>query len=415
MVKILLTGASFSINKGATAMVVSTVKALREFIPDAKFTMLSKFSELDCKQCEPYGIEVVDYNYLRSNKFKMLFYLSRCVLWSGLRKYLHLNVHVLINDNILQEYAKSDIIIDLSGDTLGGGLSWSVISLGTILLGTFMGKPVIVFPQSIGPFTKRVEFLARFTFHKVKFIAAREEITRNYLKEIGVSKTPVYLTSDIAFLLQPISHERVCKILFKEGINENNRPIIGMSVSQSIAAYSKSENPEEIRNSYVCIMAKLVDYLTDALDATVVFVPNVIGPGKIHDDRVIGKEMLTKVKCKHKVISVTKEYTPEELKGIIGECDLFIGARMHANIAALTMHVPTIAIAYSHKYYGIMRMMGQEKYVCNIMTITYDELTAKINDVWLNREDIKNDLTSKTEVLQEQTLLICKLVKSIYL
>ena len=413
MIKILLTGASCSINKGAAAMVVSTAKMLREFIPDAKFTMLSKFSELDCKQCEAYSIEVVDYKPQRSNQLKMSFCLFRCALWSILLKYLHLNVNTLINEKVLQEYAKSDIIIDLSGDTLNGGLAWSIVSLGTILLGISIGKPVVVYPQSIGPFTKSAEFLARFTLNKVKFIAAREEITRNYLKEIGVDKVPVYLTADIAFLLQPPSHERVCEMLLKEGINENNRPIIGISISQSIAGYSKSKNPEETRNSYVIIMAKAVDYLTDALDATVVFVPHVIGPGEIHDDRVIGNELLTKVNSKQKVISIINEYTPEELKGIIGVCDLFIGARMHANIAATSMHVPTIAIAYSHKTYGIMEMLGQGKYVLDIKELDYKSLISKINDAWENREKIKNDLRSKIEVLQEQTLLNCKLIKDI--
>ncbi|NIN03283.1 MAG: polysaccharide pyruvyl transferase, partial [Hydrotalea flava] len=73
-----------------------------------------------------------------------------------------------------------------------------------------------------------------------------------------------------------------------------------------------------------------------------------------------------------------------ELKGIIGRCDLFIGARMHSNIASISMHVPTVALAWSHKYHGIMKMVEQEKYVCDIRTTTFNELVSKINDAWSN-------------------------------
>ena len=39
---------------------------------------------------------------------------------------------------------------------------------------------------------------------------------------------------------------------------------------------------------------------------------------------------------------------------------------MHANIAATSMCVPTLAIAYSHKFYGIMKMLQLDEYVMDI-------------------------------------------------
>lgn len=99
MTNILLTGGSCSINKGAAAMVISTVQMLKRFSPDAKFTMLPKFPELDSKLCGEYDINVVDYKALRSiNPSRMLFCLFRSGLWSALLKYLHLNVRILIKD-----------------------------------------------------------------------------------------------------------------------------------------------------------------------------------------------------------------------------------------------------------------------------------------------------------------------------
>ena len=84
---------------------------------------------------------------------------------------------------------------------------------------------------------------------------------------------------------------------------------------------------------------------------------------------------------------------------------------MHSNIAATSMHVPTIAISWSHKYSGIMRMLEQEEYVCEIGTTTFDELVTKINSAWSNRGEIRQKLASKTAELRESAFYSCMLVK----
>ena len=116
---------------------------------------------------------------------------------------------------------------------------------------------------------------------------------------------------------------------------------------------------------------------------------------------------------KDKIRLIDNEYSPEELKGVIGQCDLFIGARMHANIAATSMCVPTLAIAYSHKSYGIMRMLGMEKYVLDFRTMTFDEMTARIDDLWVNREKIRTELVSNVKTVKERALYNGELVKAL--
>ncbi|ODS35022.1 hypothetical protein BEH94_03710 [Candidatus Altiarchaeales archaeon WOR_SM1_SCG] len=194
MPRILITGCNCSINKGSAAMLISTVTAIKKFIPNAKFVMLSKFPENDYKECRKYGIKMVDYKALRSiNPLRMLFCLFRCMIWSILIKYLNFNIAILIKGKVLQEYKKCDILIDLSGDGLNHGFVWSIISFGGILLAIIMGKPALIYPQSIGPFTPLSKYLARFALNKVNFITAREEITKNYLKKMGIDRVPVYL------------------------------------------------------------------------------------------------------------------------------------------------------------------------------------------------------------------------------
>ena len=50
-----------------------------------------------------------------------------------------------------------------------------------------------------------------------------------------------------------------------------------------------------------------------------------------------------------------------QLKQAIGHCHTFVGARTHSVIAALSSHVPALALAYSPKARGIHRdLLGHE-------------------------------------------------------
>ena len=66
-----------------------------------------------------------------------------------------------------------------------------------------------------------------------------------------------------------------------------------------------------------------------------------------------------------------------QLKHAISHCDLFIGARTHAVIAALSSGVPAVALSYSLKARGIHRdLLGHENGVLPAATISADSLYA---------------------------------------
>ena len=79
----------------------------------------------------------------------------------------------------------------------------------------------------------------------------------------------------------------------------------------------------------------------------------------------------------------------------MADASYLLGRLCMANILAISMNVPTIGLSYSHKYLGIIELVGQEKYVCDFRTVTFDELVSKINNAWYNREKIKNELATK--------------------
>ena len=467
MTNILVVNFVSRLNKGSTAILNSKIKLLSDFFPDAKFVVSAYRPEIDYTQYDVKIVKVAGKIYplkimvgqlglsvlcglysvldkylgvkvnisIRGEKlqecanqssakarakdslgsFSTLFLLFRCTLWTMLHKF-GLNVNRSFCGKKLQEYYDADIVLNTGGDVLTEDYGFPFSHFVNLLFAILLDKPVVICAESIGPFKGRwTRFITKFVFNRTKLITLREERSLKHLQEIGVNKPLIYVTTDVAFMLEPASDERIKEILTKERFDES-MPRIGISVSKIISNYGFPElkSRKDKYNEYVKLMSKVTDYLVDTLNATIVFVPHVIGPGEGSDDRIVADDICKLIKNKDKIISIKEEYTPEELKGIIGQCDLFIGARMHATIASTSMLVPTVAIAYSDKTHGIIgKMLEYEAYVLDIKDLSYDKLISKIDDAWKNREKIRKELEVKIPVVKEKAMLNWKLIKEV--
>ena len=417
MTKIVITNYGLGTHKGDVALLNSRIKALKESIPDAEFIVFTYYPEMDHELEMKYlqGINIKFYDVIGRVGLSPRMILKTVSSILKLLLYrIGFNIKSIEKSGI-QEYFNADVIINTGGDVLTedyGSLSYLSYVIN-LLFGILLNKPVVLYAESIGPFKKTLnKLIGRFIFNKMVLITLREEISREYLKELDINKPPIYVTADSAFLLKPAPHQLIKGIMLNEGIDENNRPLIGMSVSKIIARYGflDLKDNEGKYNKYIDLMSKVIDYLIDNLNATIIFVPHVM------EDRTVADDIINLVKNKHKCISIKKEYTVEELKGIIGECDLFIGARMHATIASTSMSVPTISIAYSHKTHGIIgKMLGQEMYVLDIRNLDYNVLILKIDDAWRNKEKIKRNLESKMDDIKGRAFSNAKLIRDLIL
>lgn len=419
MTKIVITNHGCRLHKGVTALLNSRINALKTYFPDAEFVVFTYYPKIDYRSEMKYMGEV-----------KVRFYEIPCRVTLSPRKILktfHSIAKLLFcNSKLVKklsatsigQYDDADVIISTGGDDLTEdyGSIWFINHVINLLLGILLKKTVVLYAESIGPFKRRWNrILAIFLLNRVKLITLRERISRKYLEDLGINKTPMYVTADSAFLLEPAPTQKVKKILEKEGIKEGSRPIVGISVSKIISRYGfhDSSTLDDKYNKYIELMAKIVDYLIEILNATVVFIPHVIESWG-NDDRTVADDVCKMIKNKRKAMSIKNEYTAEEIKGIIGQCDLFIGARMHPTIASTSMYVPTIAIAYSHKTHGIIgEMLGYGKYVMDIRDLKYNALTSAIDGAWSNRAKIMKELKSKMEDIKQQASLNGELVKKL--
>ena len=383
MTKILFIGAQLSGNFGGPSLLSSTIKVLSNFIPKTEFTFLSP-APTDVRFNKTYGIKIVPYT-----RNSLLWCLLGAILNLG-----SLNFFRLSNE-ILNEYKRADIVIDI----------WGLLSGELVLffIAKLLNKPIIKFTADVGPFrTKRERFYTRFYLNNIELILARSEITKKHLLELGIT-TPIFVCPDTAFLLESIPC-RKDDILFREKLKK--KTLVGISTSHVV------DRKDLSRGNYISMMAKIADYLIQKLNAFVILIPNEIFPNK-YDDVYVAKRIHRKINEKAKVMLLTEEYPASELKWIIAQCDLLIGARYHSIVAATSMLIPTLAISWHHKYREVMKLIGQEEYVCDIERLNFAELREKIDNLWKNKEKIKAEMAFRIPFVKESVLSGGKVVKEI--
>lgn len=200
-------------------------------------------------------------------------------------------------------------------------------------------------------------------------IMAREAITYETLRKNGL--TNVCKVSDIAFGLE--SEEVV--------LPTDNYVVI------NISPLVCRKNPDaEIA------VKKLIDFILDKTDLSVVLVPHVMA--RVDNDYV----QLSKYKEMYhqRVHLISDKYTAAQYKYIISNARLCVAARTHVTIAAYSSCVPTLAIGYSTKARGIGRDLGLEKYVANVEEVDFEKLLMeRFISLLENESDIRESLESR--------------------
>ena len=397
-------------------------------IPGAEFTVLSLYPEADPIRCVAQVLATIPPSSPGwRGKVKAVPLILQRVLWTMTYRVFGLNAEALVEPKIrrtLQAYAKADVIVSRGNDcfTEAHGIGIFLAHIYDHFLATMLNKKVVIYAQTIGPFGNNLmgtisKFLTKIVLNRTQLITVREKISEKILREIGVTKPAIYVTADSAFLLQPAPQKRVEEIMSREGIDRKcSRPLIGMVIS-GVYKYGflpQVKGSEEKYLRYVYLMKETVDYLVRKTDATVVLLVHVSSffeSGK--HDNLLSKDICQSVEHKNKVKLINNEYTYQELKGLIGQFDLFISSRMHPVIHALSMHVPVVAIDYTYKAKGIMEMVGLDEFVCDLKTLNLRDLTSRIDVAYCSRETIRRELASRMKVIRKRAMYNAILLKDL--
>lgn len=400
--KILIIGTRTVVDAGETALLFTTLINLNKHFSHAKIVIGLTCEDEDFKKTLPRSIlkqiRIIKSAKIRMHQLRVLMLILRC----------------------LPEYFSADLVLDISGDGFTDSAQYGFFGTfshaSQLLISIFLRKKTVVCAQSIGPFKKFfTRFLGYFVLNNVDLITVRENITERYLHVLGVTKPPLYLTADLAFMLDPTPKliENQETIRSKHG---KDRPLIGISISQIIStwAFPYLENQELQYLTYIKSMQEIINYILDKYDANAIFILHTTGKGARHDDSLAAKKIFDGIKHRERVKILNDVSNPAKIKRAVGECDLFIASKMHTAVEATTMIVPTVSIAYNYKVYGIIgNMLHQENLIVDIRILKaqdfIEEMIRKIDYAWENCEQIKTNLryyTSRAREMSQQNIIL---------
>jgi len=419
MPKIIFIGGFGYHDIGDEAQLTTPLINLRNYLPDAQFLALSDNPEYTVKYHRieaDYSIKHYLFTKTRRNIFSKVIrmfgldaFLRGAILLFNARRFKKNKKTIFLNEKgqrLLYNLNSADILFNVGGGNLNSIWRFDgLYSKGfTYLVCKIFEKPVILSGQTIGPFNNWFDRkFAKFTLNKVDVITLRDTTSEKVLKDIGVVKPIIKTTADDAILLPSATSEEIKAVFLKEKIGEH-RPLIGINII-NIGYLSGSK-----LNKAKQILAEVADYLISELDARIVFIPTEYAASA--DDRVAILEVLELMEHKDRARVIMNEYDDKTLKGVIGQMDLAIGMRYHFIVFATTMQVPSMSIYldnyYAMKIKGILELMGQEGYACDIDKTSSEGIIELAKEALLNKDKIAKELEEHAKILGERSLFTIK-------
>lgn len=289
--------------------------------------------------------------------------------------------------------SKADVLVSGGGSLLQDVTSWRspLYYLGVIALAQRMHVPVAFLAQGVGPLNRPlIRRLTRRVLDRVKAISVRDKESEALLQQIGVTRPPVTLTADAAFLMPPRTSEQLDNWWAKN--IPVGAPVLGVALRPWGGAASNAQwkGVQESLEKFTRATGALVVYLPmqPVTDVAVARVVKGAHAGALLD-LVTGSDG----------VYPTRVTTPWEMMEAVKRCDLVLGMRLHSLIFAVAGGVPALGLSYDPKVASFCQEAGLPSPMHFPMNDT-EALGPRLLTVWTERVRLSEMLASRWDKLR---------------
>jgi polysaccharide pyruvyl transferase WcaK-like protein len=249
-------------------------------------------------------------------------------------------------------------------------------------------KPLIMSPQTIGPFKSFLgERLGKIGLRPATRIFARDHLSMQYLNQTNYrSKSEEVI--DVAFALP-----------FERPLRENNASVrIGINVSGLLynGGYT-GQNEFDLSLDYKALVEKSCEFFIEQPGTEVYLVPHVITDDVLVEDDVRASNKLIE---HYPELRLAPRFSSAiEAKSFISGLDFFTGARMHACIAAFSSGVPVLPMAYSRKFNGLFNSLDYP-HVLDCLTLDTENALQMLRQAFEHRVQMAAEVEAGNRIAQ---------------
>lgn len=402
-------------NAGDAALLWATIQQLAENFPEAEFSLAmnlpSTFPDAQSRlaDCEfDTNPILLDRSYhvvgsflhwghrywqgsARWHILELFWLVIVSLVWGGIDRVLPgVNIRSLAKLQLLSEekfrliraYSEADLVVSVAGNFLyhSGKLGLTLlINLFSIWFAVYLGKPVYIFPQSIGPFKRKWELaLTKRVLSKARIVMVREAESLQTLQSSNFHHPNLTLIPDVAFAFQPCSSQAALEFMRNYGIAPaEDGPLLGVTTINWMPQTLHFSQDKQF--AYEASILEACRYFLDRTHGKVVLFNQVSGLIDAAMDSISAERIFRNLAgYSDQVVYINREISPGLLKAVYGQMDFFLGTRMHSNIFALSQGIPVLAVSYRYKTIGLMKSMDLEAWVLSIHNLATKEGSEQI-------------------------------------
>ncbi|MBP5384823.1 MAG: polysaccharide pyruvyl transferase family protein [Lachnospiraceae bacterium] len=383
-----ITEANYSGNKGAAAMLQSSITQLRDIYGEKiHFSLISVWPDEDRKLIPGDFVEVVP-----AQAWKLVFVAFPLSILYWVFRWCNPICRLLTANAVLRAYSTTDLVLDEAGVSFvdSRGFVMNTFAFICMAIPLLMGKPVIKYSQALGSFKKIANRIqAKIILPHIRMILARGAITKAYLADIDIADN-VRICADGVFSLKddPAILRSVDEICAQDPFFESDK-IVGVSPSTVVAKKCRKKNI-----NYVHVMTEFVEYLVGKGYPVLIFA----NTAREHTDEtrnndlIICRRIFDNCKDRQQIRYYHREMKPEEILSFVGKCRFVVASRFHAMIFSLIKRVPVMLIGWSHKYQEVLDDFELGKYATDYSELSCERMIEGFSLLVENEHEIRSKI-----------------------
>ncbi len=281
---------------------------------------------------------------------------------------------------VLRGLLRSDLLISGGGSifqdvTSGRSLAYYI---SVVALAKLLGKPVIFYAQGVGPINRPLSrLLMRLVANRVDLITLRDEDSWQLLREIGVNRPEIRVTSDPVFALRPLPQDYESVDTKLAEIINPDKPVLGVSVRQWPAL-------EGYQPELACCLDEL------ALQGyQILFIPMAYPDDLAASQRVASF-------MKRPAVLLDEDLSSREHLALISRMNFIIGMRLHALVFAASMGVPFAGISYDPKVDAFLKQFRLRP-----LPLQHEEMKKQTEQL-INDDQLRHRIAEASSGLRHQ-------------
>ncbi len=256
------------------------------------------------------------------------------------------------------------------------------------------GIKVITYNSGVGPLdTPLSRSIARIILNKCDWCTFRDPDSYELAKEIGVNTKDMTVTADPALSQPSCPDERAAEIINESGLDPT-KDCIAWNIAHDMGPKGPVECPFTL-DEFASLMTQGIKRLQHSTGCQILLAPTTA------DDLALSRQVAQA--CELETVGhIPWKISPKEYVGVVKNCGLLVGMRLHSLIMTCAAHTPVFAVPYHPKVESFMDFIGIPEMKILLKDMTSEALAEKVGNAWACREETRQKITPAIKTLAEK-------------